>query len=227
MLNIKRACASRIVAHDTLVGAAIVSGSSLHTNYGLCYHEPIIIISSALYYSGGIPIFFDSKHKNILVTPQSAVAGSRLGTIDVLIDEAIVDTIQSLYIVLYQYSVYVTHNNSGEEVQHYHNLNPSFSLIANNTIPEQILYFDSMIFNSPSLTKLRDVPTANCTNNSTKFLILTFDIILRSDSLYHLGEHSESLYGSLRLDGSTYLDIDTILNLQVQAGYYSRVAVRM
>ena len=35
--------------------------------------------------------------KDILVTPQTAVAGSRLGTIDILIDEAkIVDDIQNL-----------------------------------------------------------------------------------------------------------------------------------
>ena len=166
-----------MVAYNTSVGAAIVFGSSLHTNYGLCYHEPIIIISSALYYSGGIPIFFDSKPKNILVTLQSAVAGSRLGTIDVLIDEAIVDNIQTLYIVIYQCSVYVTHNSSGEEVQHYHDINPSFSLVPNNTVPEQFFSFDAVIFNSPSLSKLLDVPSANCTNNSTKFLILTFDII--------------------------------------------------
>ena len=104
-------------------------------------------------------------------------------------------------------------------------INPSFSLVPNNTVPEQFFSFDAVIFNSPSLSKLRHVPSANCTNNSTKFLILTFDIILQSDSLYHLGEHSESLYCSLRHGGSTYLDIDTILNLKVQAGYYSRVAV--
>ena len=137
------------------------------------------------------------------MTPQSAVAGSRLGTINILIDEAIVDDIRYLEIHYNRYYRYVTYNNSGEELRHLHNIiHPSFRLVANNAIPEHVTDLFSR-FNSSSLSKLRDVPMAHCahdpliTHNSTKFLLLSLDIILRSDSLYHLGEHSEHTSGYL------------------------------
>ena len=168
------------------------------------------------------------------MTPQSAVAGSRLGTIDVLIDEAFVDDI-SLQIQLYQYNPYITHNSSGEELHHPHDIHPSFRLVANNTIPVYSTDYYSR-FNSSSLAKLRDVPTAHCTHNPftthnlTKFLILSLDIILRSDSLYHLGVHYESINGHLSIPSTNMLyymymshRIVTKLNLKVQAGCYSRV----
>ena len=173
---------------------------------------------------------FNSKPKNILVTPQSAVAGSRLGTINILIDEAIVNNIQYMEIGYNQYYRYVTHNNSGEELHHYHDIHPSFRLVANNTIPEHLTGYYSR-FNSSSLAKLRDVPTAHCTHdtltthNSTKFLLLSLDIILQSDSLYHLGEHSEHINGYLWIPNTNfnYFRFETTLNLKVQAGHYSRV----
>ena len=167
------------------------------------------------------------------MTPQSAVAGSRLGTIGILIDEAFVDDIQHLETRFYQYNSYVTHNNSGEELRHLHNIHPSFRLVANNTIPEHVTDLFSR-FNSSSLSKLRDVPTAHCTHNqstthnSTKFLILSFDVILRSDSFYHLGEHSEVIEGYLRLSKPNsffhYFEFGTTLNLKVQAGCFSSIA---
>ena len=174
---------------------------------------------------------FDSKPKTILVTPQSAVAGSRLGTVDVLIDEAIVDDIVETH--FYQYKSHVTHNNSVEELHNYHYINPSFKLVANKTIPEHSTDY-YIRFNSSSLAKLHDVPTAHCTHNpptshnSTKFLILSLDIILQSDSLYHLGEHSESIYGHLSIPNTdfNYFSFETILNLKVQAGHYNRVAIK-
>ena len=153
------------------------------------------------------------------MTPQSAVVGSRLSTIDVLIDEAIVDDITHLETRFFHYSLYITHNNSGEELHQYHDVRPSFRLVANNTIPEHLTDYYNR-FNSSSLAKLRDVPTAHCTHNSTKFLILSLDIILQSDSLYHLGEHSEHIYGYLGLSiiGFYYFNFETTLNLKVQAG---------
>ena len=174
---------------------------------------------------------FDSKPKTILVTPQSAVAGSRLGTVDVLIDEAIVDNIQYLMINFYRH-YHIAHNNSGEELYHYHYIHPSFKLVANKTIPEHSTDY-YIRFNSSSLAKLRDVPTAHCTHNpptshnSTKFLILSLDIILRSDSLYHLGEHSERIYGYLSIPNTdfNYFRFETTLNLKVHAGHY-RVAIK-
>ena len=161
------------------------------------------------------------------MTPQSAVAGSRLGTIDILVDEAFVDDIQYLQIGFYQYYHYVTHNNSGEELFHDHDIGPTFRLVANNTIPEYLTDYYSR-FNSSSLTKLRDVPTAHCTyiqsaHNLTKFLILSIDIILQSDSLYHLGEHTEGIHGYLSVQRTDlqYFYFGTTLNLKVQAGHYS------
>ena len=162
------------------------------------------------------------------MTPQSAVAGSRLGTIDILIDEAFVDDIQYLEIGFYHYYSYVIHNNSGEELHHDHDIDPTFRLVANNTIPEYLTDYYSR-FDSSSLTRLRDVPTAHCTHNqstthnSTKYLILSLDIILQSDSLYHLGEHTEGIHGHLSIPNTDlrYFYFGTTLNLKVQAGHYS------
>ena len=170
---------------------------------------------------------FDSKPKTILVTPQSAVAGSRLGTINILIDEAIVDDIQYLETLMFQNNR-ITHNNSGDELHYRHDTPTRFRLVVNNTNPVSSFnnYFK---FNSSSLSKLRDVPTAHCTHNQstthnlTKFLILSLDIILQSDSLYHLGEHTEGIHGYLSIPNTDlrYFYFGTTLNLKVQAGRYS------
>ena len=176
-----------------------------------------------------MPVLFDYKPKTIIVTPQSAVAGLRLSTIDVLIDEAIVDDIQYLETRFYQYNSHVTHNNSGEELHHYHDIHPSFRLIANNnTIPVHLTDYYSR-FDSSSLAKLRDVPTAHCTYNSTKYLMLSLDIILQSDSLYHLGEHSEHIYGYLSITNTDLrsFSFGTTLNLKVEAGYVVTVEFNM
>ena len=143
-------------------------------------------------------------------------------------DEAFADDIQYLEIGFYNYYFYVTHNNSGEELRHDHDIGPTFRLVANNTIPEYLTDYYSR-FDSSSLAKLRDVPTAHCTHNkstthnSTKFLILSLDIILQSDSLYHLGEHTEGIHGYLSIPNTNlrYFYFGTTLNLKVQAGRYS------
>ena len=130
-----------------------------------------------------------------------------------------------------QYYCYVTHNNSGEELHHYHDIHPSFRLVANNTIPEHLITDYYSRFNSSSLAKLRDVPTAHCTHNplttynSSKFLLLSLDIILQSDSLYHLSEHSEHTNGYLWITNTNfnYFCFETTLNLKVKAGHYSRL----
>ena len=153
------------------------------------------------------------------MTPQSAVAGSRLGTIDILIDDAVVDDMQLLKLFFNQFYFPITHNNSGEELLHVHFFHSSFRLVANNTISKRSSFWGSE-FNSSSLAKIRDVQTDYCTHNSTKFLILSLDIILQSDSLYYLGVHSERIHGDLSIPNTDLqsFSFETTLKLIVQAG---------
>ena len=161
---------------------------------------------------------FDVVSKNIIVTPRST-AGSIIGTINFLINDAINITEGSLlnfYSYPYYYSGLVLHNFSGESFPAWKNIHPTFQFTANNTFSSDMNYY-SLSFNASSLAKLRDTPSAQCTDGTTRYLILTLNLVLTSDSLYHLADHSVHIEVSFM---NTYYFESRII-IKVEAGMCS------
>ena len=86
----------------------------------------------------------------------------------------------------------VTHNYSGDAVLYHtgRNIRPTLRLTANNTFSPQDMDDYGITFNTSSFAKLRDTPSAQCTDGTTRYLILKLNLVLTSDSLYHLGDHN-------------------------------------
>ena len=166
------------------------------------------------YFTENDDISFDSYIKVISVTSKST-PGSLLGTVEIFINEEIINNSESLSVI--EYINGIVHNNS-EASQYYHswhNIGPTFHLTANNTFSSQMNDY-SITFNASSLAKLRDTPSAQCTDGTTRYLILKLNIVLTSDSLYHLGDHSINIYANLDYD----YHINTFVILEVQAGMF-------
>ena len=152
--------------------------------------------------------FFDTDFKVISVTSQS-MPGSQLGTVDIYINAN-----GSATLIVNEYIRSIHHNHSNEKFRYYPNKLPAFHLTANNTFSTRMNDY-SIIFNELSLGKLRDTPSAQCTDGTTQYLILKLNLILSSDSLYHLGDHSVNMYANF---GDDF--IDAALSLKVQASRF-------
>ena len=153
--------------------------------------------------------------KVISVTSKST-PDSLLGTVDIFIDEKIINSSDSLRVT--EYTDIILHNNSESSGYYYdwHNIRPTFHLTANNTYSTRMDDY-SITFNTSSLAKLRDSPSAQCTDGTTQYLILKLNLVLTSDSLYHLGDHS--IYIRVYLNNGYY--IHTSVLLRVQAGMFT------
>ena len=95
-----------------------------------------------------------------------------------------------------EYLDWVIHNYTGDTdiYSTWHNIHPTFQLRANNTFSTQNMNYYSITFNTSSFAKLRDTPSAQCTDGTTRYLILKLNLVLTSDSLYHLGDHALNIY---------------------------------
>ena len=162
---------------------------------------------------------FDMVPKNIIVTPRST-AGSIIGTINFLINDAINITEGSILrfysLPYYYYSGLVLHNFSGESFPAWKNIHPTFQFTTNNTFSSDMNHY-GLTFNASSLAKLRDTPSAQCTDGTTRYLILTLNLVLTSDSLYHLADHSVIIEVSFM---NTYYFESRII-IKVEAGMCS------
>ena len=149
------------------------------------------------------------------MTSQSA-PGSLLGNVDMYINEAVITNTSSLRVAEHVHGG-VRHNNSNEQFHYSHNIQPSFRLTANNTFSSQMSDY-SITFNASSLAKLRDTLSVQCTDGATRYLILRLNLVLTSDSLYHLGDHKVHIYGHINLENNVISFFDRIFNVRVQAG---------
>ena len=162
----------------------------------------------------GHKYMFDVVSKNIIVTPRST-AGSVIGTINVVIKDVISITEGSLLRFYHYSSSILMHNFSGDSYFKWHGILPTFQYTANNTFSSYMNYY-RLTFNASSLAKLRDTPSAQCTDGTTRYLILTLNLVLTSDSLYHLADHSVHIEGYFM---NEYFDSRIIV--KVEAGMCS------
>ena len=160
------------------------------------------------------------------MTPQSA-PGSLLGNVDIYINEALITNTSSL--TVHQYIVKIQHNYGDELIMRYHGIHPTFRLTANNTFSSQMDDYDDIItFNATSLAKLRDTPLIQCFHGSTQYHILKLNIVLTSDSLYHLGDYEVEICGNHvhNLDIYNYYPyIEKYYKVRVQAGMFSTIII--
>ena len=79
-------------------------------------------------------------------------------------------------------SYLIIYNNNGEQTYvHQQYISPTFHILASKTN-------DTVSGHSWSHLQFLDIASAQCVYNSTTYLTVPFDIILSSDSLYHLGD---------------------------------------
>ena len=187
-----------------------------HNNYNFYYE--IIIIS----YSFTVNLFIGSgitKDTVLSVTPQSA-PGSLLGNVDIYINEALITNTSSLTVE--QFFVEIQHNYGDELIRRYHGIRPTFRLTANNTFSSLMNYY-SITLNATSLAKLRDTPLIQCFHG---YHVLKLNIVLTSDSLYHLGDHEMEIYGFHNLDIDDYYpNFGKHYKVRVQAGMFSTIII--
>ena len=151
----------------------------------------------------------DAYPKTITVTPQSK-AGSKVGTINVFINE---NQANNTMIFLYFFSnpYFTIHNNSGEQILHSHDIHPTFSFLVRNTN-------DTITSSYDFLSALQNSASAQCVYNSTTYLTITLDVILSSDSLYHLGDQVVYLEVRGYSQNFRWFDFVAKISLRVQAG---------
>ena len=106
-------------------------------------------------------------------------------------------------------SYFIIYNNNGEQTYFHHQyISPTFRILASKTN-------DTVSGSYWSHLQLLDIASAQCVHDSTTYLIVPFDIILSSDSLYHLGD--QFVYFSGRDVPFSYFS-RTEISLRVQAG---------
>ena len=161
-------------------------------------------------------VSFGFDGKIITVTPQST-PGSILGTINIIISKKLANG--SGLLRIHEYLDSVIHNNiiSGDADLYptWHNIRPTLRLTANNTFSTQDMNDYDITFNTSSFAKLQDTPSAQCTDGTTRYLILKLNLVLTSDSLYHLGDHALNIYA--RDQNYNYYAYTAVL-LRVKAG---------
>ena len=173
---------------------------------------------------GNIYIGSDHAHEltkiSIISVTSQSTPGSLLGNVDIYINEAVITNISTLRV-----NEYV-----GDRVQHgfflyYHNIQPTIRLTANNTFSSQ-MSDRSITFGASSLAKLRDTPSAQCIDGTTRYLILKLNVVLTSTSLYHLGDHEVNIFVTINMDFYNSLTTRQHIKLRVQASMLSTACIR-
>ena len=114
------------------------------------------------------------------------------------------------YLYFYSIPYFIIHNNSGEQISHSHDIRPTFSIVVRNT--------NDTIMSYRYLSAFQNLSSAQCVYNSTTYLTIPLDIILSSDSLYHLGDQVVYLEGLGHSQNFGLFHIITMIYLRVQAG---------
>ena len=157
----------------------------------------------------------------ISVTPKSA-PGLLLGSFVININKEIITSTSELRVSGYPNGV--QHNHSDGLTLNYHYIYPIFQLTANNSISSQMNNYHTT-FNTSSLAKLRDTPSAQCTDGSQYYMLKLY-LVLTSDSLYHLGDHRATIYATID-SNIMYFSTSQVVQFRVQAGNYDRLIIIM
>ena len=159
---------------------------------------------------------FDAIPQIVQVPPEAA-AGSKVATVRILIDKMILNNASSLSL----WNIYannVLHNNSGRLQWRYHSTHPLFKLVpSNNPSYRTISYSHYTYFSSTAFAELREVSPVTCTINSHSYIAISLDVVLLSNSLYHLGDYPIRIEARL-LYNNSYYRVHTITTLRVKAG---------
>ena len=113
-----------------------------------------------------------------------------------------------IYFYAVSKSYIIIYNNSGEQAYHHQYIYPTFHILASKTN-------DTVSGRFWSHLEFLDIASAQCVYNSTTYLTVPFDIILSSDSLYHLGD--QFVYFEGYVHPFSYFS-QTKISFRVQAG---------
>ena len=173
------------------------------------------------FFFSAIPsLLFDETPKGVQMTPETT-PGMMVATLRMLIDEMTLNNTSSLYLWAYSDNVY--HNNSDiiwqEYFQYYsHSILPLFKLMpSNNSLTPTNVTNNIAYFNSTAVAKLKELSPVDCSANSQRYIAISLDLYLLSNSLYHLGDHSVYFHAKIISNGSNYYP-NTTLTLRVHAG---------
>ena len=158
---------------------------------------------------------FDPITQTVQVRPTSKL-GSAIETVKLWIDEAILGSIDSLFVL--KFVDVVHHNFSDMIVPHLSpNIRPLFEMSLSDDPSISGIHF-LKFDNNTTLSHLTGSSREWCNASSTKrYVAISLDLRLLSDSLYHIGDHSILMSAWLHMPNKRY-SFFTILNLRVEAG---------
>ena len=165
---------------------------------------------------------FDPIPQNVQVHPTSKL-GSTVATLKLWVDEAILDS--SIDLSIQKGAGLIQHNFSDQIVPHFStNVKPLFELSASENSSISSTFY--LKFNSATLLRLTASSMERCavTSSPKRYVAISFDLKLLSDSLYHLGEHSIYIRAYLRSPNISYRSI-AILKLTVEAGLINQLTL--
>ena len=143
-------------------------------------------------------------------------SGSTVATVKLWVDEAVLNSSTSLSIA--KFTGLVQHNFSDQIVPHFSShVRPLFEMSPSEKSSVSSIYF--LNFDSATLPGLTASSMERCavTSSSKRYVAISFDLKLLSDSLYHLGDHNIYM-GAFMFAGNRSYTFDTLLKLRVEAG---------
>ena len=139
-------------------------------------------------------------------------------------NEMILNNSTTLFLWIYPH--FILHNNSGRLQLYYHHTQPLFKLVPSNNSSNPTTFSSHYFyFNSTAFAELRKVSPVYCTVNSHSYITISLDVVLLSNSLYHLGDHPIDIGASLVYNNSYYYT-NTITSLRVKAGKNTLYSLR-
>ena len=158
---------------------------------------------------------FDPILQIVQVHPTTK-SGSTVATVKLWVDEAVLNSSTSL--IIEKLTGLIQHNFSELVVPHFSShVQPLFEMSPseNSSISSiSFLYFDSATL--PGLTA-SSMERCAVTSSAKRYVAISIDLKLLSDSLYHLGDHNIYMSAVLFLRNQFYA-FTTLLKLRVEAG---------
>ena len=158
---------------------------------------------------------FDPVLQVVQVDPTTK-SGSTVATVKLWIDEAVLNSSTSLGIS--KYTGLIHQNFSDQTFPRFLTyVRPLFEMSPSENSSISSFYY--LNFDSATLHRLTASSMEQCavTSSLKRYVAISFDLKLLSDSLYHLGDHNIYMGASLLSRNRSYT-FDTILKLRVEAG---------
>ena len=143
-------------------------------------------------------------------------SGSTVATVKLWVDEAVLNLSTSLSIL--KFTGLIQHNFSDLVIPHFSSrVRPLFEISPSDMSSVSSVYY--LDFDSATLPGLAASSMERCavTSSSKRYVAISIDLKLLSDSLYHLGDHNIYMGAYLRSPNNSYT-FDTLLKLRVEAG---------